>query len=117
MIVSDRAGYDLVADLTSGIAFNFSISSIIILDEDKKIDDELKIKIELKSALIKKISGKFDGTIKIVNNMEELGTWTNDNADKAISGFEKFKTNFKADLEKSMKSLKMDKKFNLTPGL
>jgi hypothetical protein len=115
LIVSDRAGYDLVADLTSGIAFNFSISSIIILAEDKEIDQEL-IKIELKATMIKKMSTKFDGKIKIVKNMEELVNETNGDADQAISGFEKFKTNFKADLEKSMKSLKQDKKFNLKPG-
>ena len=32
--------------------------------------------------------------------MEDLVTKTNGNADKAVSGFDRFKTNFKADLEK-----------------
>jgi hypothetical protein len=39
LIVSDRAGYELVKDLTSGIAFNSSISSIIILNADDKVDE------------------------------------------------------------------------------
>jgi len=47
-IVSDKAGYQLILDLMSGISFNHSINNIIILnknDEDE-LPEELLKKVE-----------------------------------------------------------------------
>ena len=99
LIVSDSLGYDLARELTSGISFNHSISAIIILNADGKLEEDFKeqlgqegegdILAQIGTHLKKTISAKVEPLIQFVNTMDELKTTTEECREKASSGFEK----------------------------
>jgi len=65
LIVSDKHGYELVYDLVSGISFNHSISSIIILNEgDMEDKQKLWVKNFNGTKAAKKVTSAIQENIK-----------------------------------------------------